>query len=102
MPGMVLSVFRIAALAAQTAPASPVVKSARAMSSLVQLLMLAIFLILLFIFMVSLLVAMRRIMLARRGGPRERTKHIDAWTIAGQRFKMDADPEEPDDVERKN
>jgi hypothetical protein len=102
MPGMVLSVVRIAALAAQSTAESPAVKSARTMSSLVELLILAIFLILLFIFMVSLLVAVRRIMLARRGGPREKTKHIDAWTIAGQRLKTDEDPEEPDDPSDKN
>jgi|GEM_PF-4050279 uncharacterized membrane protein YhaH (DUF805 family) len=78
------------AAAAQTRPVSPVAKSARAVASLVQSLVLAIFLLLLFIFMVSLLVAVRRIMLARRSRGREKTAHVDAWKIAGQRMKTDA------------
>ena len=79
------------AAAAQTRPVSPVAKSARAVASLVQSLVLAIFLLLLFIFMVSLLVAVRRIMLARRSRGHEKTAHIDAWKIAGQRLKTDAE-----------
>ena len=82
--------------AAQSRPISPAMKSARAVSSLVQSLILAIFLLLLFIFMVSLLVAVRRIMLARRNRGHEKTAHIDAWKIAGQRLEMDADAKPPE------
>ena len=57
----------------------------------------AVFLLLLFIFMVSLLVAVRRIMLARRRGGHEKTAHIDAWTIAGQRMKTDTEDKIDDD-----
>ena len=62
-----------------------------------QLLILTIFLILFFIFMVSLLVAIRRIMLARRGKGHEKTAHVDAWKIAGQRLKADSDTEAHED-----
>jgi uncharacterized membrane protein len=87
--------------AAQTRPTSSVMKSAHAVSGLVQSLILAIFLIVLFIFIVSLLVAIRRIMLARPVGPRVKTTHVDAWKIAGERLKTDADPESPDEFENK-
>jgi uncharacterized membrane protein len=83
--------------AAQTRPESSVIKSARTVSSLVQTLILAVFLLLLFIFMVSLLVAVRRIMLARRREGHEKTAHIDAWTIAGQRMKTDTEDKSDDD-----
>ncbi len=78
-------------------PMSPVIKSAHTVSSLVQLMILTIFLILLFIFMVSLLVAIRRIMLAKRAKGHERTAHVDAWKIAGQRLKADPDTETHED-----
>ncbi len=78
-------------------PISPIIKSAHTVSGLAQLLILSIFLILFFIFMVSLLVAIRRIMLAKRGKGHEKTAHVDAWKIAGQRLKTDSDTEAHED-----
>ena len=78
-------------------PISPIIKSAHTVSSLAQLLILTIFLILFFIFMVSLLVAVRRIMLAKRGKGHEKTAHVDAWKIAGQRLGADSDTEAHED-----
>ncbi len=94
---VVLPAMRVDGAVAPGQPISPIIKSAHTVSGLVQLLVLAIFLILFFIFMVSLLVAIRRIMLARRGRRHEKTAHIDAWTLAGQRLKSDLDTPEPED-----
>ncbi|MGC9260575.1 MAG: hypothetical protein ACP5I8_10950 [Phycisphaerae bacterium] len=82
-----------------TAPAAPILKSARAVSRLGQLLMLAMFLVILFIFMVSLLIAVRRIMLLRHRGPHVKTTYIDAWKIAGQRLNPDDDSEASDELD---
>ncbi len=94
---VMFTAMTVEAAAAPAKPISPVIKSAHTVSSLVQLLILAIFLILLFIFMVSLLVAIRRIMLARRGKGHEKTAHVDAWSLAGQRLKSDSDTEADED-----
>ncbi len=88
------------AVATTTAPMTPALKSARAVSNLGQLLMLALFLIILFIFMISLLVAVRRIMMLRHRGPHVKTPYIDAWKIAGQRLNPDDDPEAPDELDK--
>ena len=94
---VVLTAMSVEAAAARGQPISPVIKSARTVSSLVQLLILSIFLILFFIFMVSLLVAIRRIMLARRRKGHEKTAHVDAWSLAGQRLKSELDTEADED-----
>ena len=94
---VVLTAMSVDGAAAPGKPISPVIKSAHTVSSLVQLLILAIFLILFFIFMVSLLVAIRRIMLARRRKGHEKTAHVDAWSLAGQRLKSELDTEADED-----